>query len=234
MKTSLVLFFALILSGPLGAQDSDEDSSNSQETMENADMSDGTTHWHGDCKAAGADESTDFITNQSSLPKGIVVDLHSTSWTKVTQEIHKYKSRGGGMVLTIVYQVSPDFKLSTVPSDYSAVAAALGFGGANLFGSMGKIKALIDSPPDSRTSVNSSGNFNTVTVYYDKVAQVDFAPKTDAQAQTFTTPINPPMGTQDDNPTFCLAFPPGSGSVTITKISLMPGRPGMPFPQNHP
>jgi len=217
LRASLILLFALVLAAPLVGQNSD------QETMENADFSDGSTHWHGDCKPAGSDMTTDFVSNPASDIKGIVVGLHSSSWTKVTQEIFKYKGNPvHGMVLTIVYHTSPDFKLSTRGDDYADVGAAVGFGGAKIGARPGQIMALIDMPPPSRTSVTSSGSTDTILIYPDQVAIASFAPSTDAKSQTFTARIAPPLATADDKPTFCLGFPPGNGSITITRISLQP------------
>jgi hypothetical protein len=217
MKKSLVLIFTLVLAG-IGVG---QDSSSSQESMENADMSDGTTHWHGNVKPAGADDTTDFITKPGSAT-GIQVDLHSTSWTKVTQEIHQYKSHGP-MLLTIVYQTSPDLSFSTHEEDYTNLGPLTGFGGATILPSKGEITAFIDMPPPSRSSMTSANGIDTVLIYPDLVASASFAPKTAQSPQTFTVKLSPPVGTHDDVPTFVLAIPPGHGSITITKISLLPG-----------
>jgi hypothetical protein len=245
MKTSLLLFFTLILAGPLIGQDDQDSSGNSQsqESLQNADFSDGSTRWHGDCKPLGSDMTTDFTSGAAGGAKGIVVDLHSSSWTKITQEIYKYKGNiMQGMILTIVYQTTPDFKFSTRATDYGNVGSALGFGGATLPGNMGQVLAFVDMPPFSRSSMTTSGNMNTITIYPDRVSCATFAPATVSQSKTFTAGLFPPPPTQDDKPTFCLAFPPGSGSITLLKISLMPGtmpgarpmlnRPG--FPQRPP
>jgi hypothetical protein len=226
MNKSLVLIFTLALAGIVVGQDDQT----SQETMENADMSDGTTHWHGDCKAAGADEMTDFVTHPTTL-KGITIDLHSTSWTKVSQEIHRYKSTGP-QILTIVYQTSPGLTFSTLDRDYTNLGPIIDFPGANIPPSIGKITALIDMPPNQRAVLSSTANnTNTYLIYNDKVTSASFAPKTDQSPQTFTAQLLPPPATQDDNPTFVIAFPPGSGTITISKISLLPGHVGGGAPQ---
>jgi len=226
MKKSLVLAFTLAFAGIVIGQDDQA----SQETMENADMSDGSTHWHGDCKPAGADEMTDFVTHPTNL-KGITIDLHSTSWTKVKQEIHRYAS-SGSQILTIVYQTSPDLKFSTLDRDYTNIGPIIDLPGANIPPSIGQITALIDMPPNQRAVLSSTANnTNTYTIFSDKVTSARFAPKTDQSPQTFTAQLNPPPATQDDNPIFVIAFPPGSGSITISKISLLPGHVGGGAPQ---
>ena len=213
-----------------------------QEIMENADFSDGTTHWHGDCKPAGSDSTTDFITS-STTAKGLLVELHSSTWTKVTQEMHNLKNVSATVDLTIEYQISSDFKSSDRKSDYENIAASVGFGGAQIDGQPGQILAFIDAPPFSRASVASSDSYNTVTVYPDDVSLASFAPSAEAGPHTFTRTIRMPMPKGENHPTFCLAFSPGSGSVTITKISLIPHvgsfgwrRPGGPggYPGGYP
>jgi hypothetical protein len=195
--------------------------------MENSDFSDGITHWHGNGKTAESEMTTDFASGSTANAKGMVVELRSSNWTKVTQEIHGYAGKNDpprNLVLTIQYQTSPDFALSTRASDYANVGASIEFGSANLFERMGAILAFVDMPPPSRMNLTSTANnVNTYTVYPDLVSSASFVPATGAQVQTFSAAMHPPSATQDDYPTFCIAFPPGTGSVTITKISLAPG-----------
>ena len=226
MKLPLALLFSLAVAVPLLAQDGPP------ETMENADFSDGTTHWHGDCKPAGSDMTTDFTSSKGSSG-GITVDLHSSSWTKVTQEIHEYKGARGSMTLTIVYKTSTDLKLSALPSDYTNAGGAVDFGGAHLNAKPGEIIAFIDKPPATRATQSSTSTTTTYTIYPDNIARTSFVPTTDGSTQTVTATLIPPSGDADTDPTFCIAFPPGSGSVTLLKISLTPGAPGGPGGMPH-
>lgn len=211
MKAFLPLFFALTL--PLLGQ----------EVFENSNFSDGSTHWHGDCKPAGADATTDFTSDAAANAAGISVDLHSLGWTRVTQEIHEHNSqRPSSLMLTIVYQASPDFKLSTKDSDYQNIGPSIGFGGARLSARTGQLTALIDIQPYSRSSVSSSGGYNNYTIYLDRIMSASFVPTTDGKAQTFSVPFNYPPTDSKYQPTFCIALPPGSGSITFLKISLAP------------
>jgi hypothetical protein len=227
MKRSSLLFLVpLLAAAPLLAQD---DSGASDEVLKNATFADGTTYWHGDCKPAGSDSSTDFITSSSNAT-GLMVELHSTSWTKVTQEIRS-KPAPPSAVLTITYQVSPDFKLSDHGADYVNCGPNVGFGGASIPSQQGKIIAFVDVPPVSRSSVAGSTGGNTlITIYDDHVSYAYLAPATDQSPQTFTVTLRPPPPTADCHQTFCLAFPPGSGSITFTKISLTPGSATSPNP----
>ena len=209
MKRALFLFFTLTTAVPLLGQ----------EVMENSDFSDGTTHWHGDCKPAGSDSTTDFVTNSQTV-NGLLVELRSTKWTTVTQEIHDDKAGGTPMVLTITYQTSSDFKTSDRTDDYANIGPSIGFGSAQLPGRVGRAIAMFDVPPASRAT--SAGN-DMILIYPDEVSAADFVPSTGQNPQTFTTTLRIPSDTPGNHRTFCLAFPPGAGSVTITKISLVPG-----------
>ncbi len=223
-RTALLVLVPLLTVAPLFAQDDSQGQDSSQEYLQNSTFSDGTTYWHGDCKPAGADMATDFTSNNSGA-SGIVVDLHSSSWTSIKQEIRD-KPTPPNAVLTLTYQVSSDFKLSDRDGDYGNFAPSVGFPGANIPSETGKIVAFIDVPPLSRSSLSATGGGNTlVTIYDDNVSYRAFAPATDQASHTVTIQMRPPPPTSDSHQTFCLAFPPGSGSVTFTKISLTPGRP---------
>ena len=224
MKTSLILGLSLLLAAPVIAQDATD----TPEVMENADMSDGTTHWHGDVKVAGADSTTDLITGSNGASKGIVVDLHPSSWTRVTQEMHLHMDRhvpSPSAVLTIVYSASADFTLSTRETDYSNAASEVGFDNVRFYAGRGKVTVVIDRPPVNRSLATGA---NTITIYPDNIALGSFEPKAGDQQQTYTASLNIPAGSVRDNPTFCLAIPPGTGSLTFLKISLVTGGPKPP------
>ena len=220
-RHSLLVLVPLLAAAPLLAQDDSSDLS--EEFLQNSTFSDGTTYWHGDCKPAGSDTSTDFITSSSNAA-GILVELHSSTWTSVTQELRN-KAASSPATLTITYQTSADFKLSDQREDYGNCGPKVGFGGANIMSGPGKIVAFVDVPPLSRSSVaNTGGGYMQVTIYNDSVSRASFAPVTDQSPQTITITLRPPPPTPDNHQTLCLAFPPGHGSITFTKISLTPTR----------
>jgi hypothetical protein len=222
-RPALFLLVPLLAAVPVLAQDNSQGAPD--EVLKNATFSDGTTYWHGDCKPAGSDSQTDFVTS-ASHEAGLMVELHSTTWTKVTQEI-RGKAAPADSVLTITYQVSSDFKLSDRSEDYIKCGPNVGFGGAKIPSKLGNILAFIDVPPLQRSSVAGDGGGNAlITIYDDNVTFANFAPATAQSPQTFTVQMRPPPPTQDSHQTFCLAFPPGSGSITFTKISLAPGTAG--------
>lgn len=217
MKRASLLLAALIATAPVFAQD--DSGGDSQEFLKNSTFTDGTTYWHGDCKPAGSDMSTDFVTGGPGA-NGIMVELHPSTWTNVTQEI-RARSAPSNAQLTITYQVSSDFKLSDRDTDYTNCGPNVGFGGANIPSRPGKLVAFFDVPPASRSSVvNTGGGYSQVTIFNDDVASASFAPSTAQSPQTFTVHLGSPPPTPDNHQTFCLAIPPGNGSITITKISL--------------
>jgi hypothetical protein len=142
------------------------------------------------------------------------------------------------MVLTITYQASPDFKLSEHASDAGRAGISLdGVGNRAVAGQMGRAMAFIDVPPTNRvTSSYQGAGVTEVDLHFDNVSAATFVPSTAQQPQTFTAQIVAPPPTHDAHQIFGLVFPPGSGSITFTKISIAPGtgQPGMPFPMNRP
>ena len=178
-----------------------------QEIMQNSDLSDGTLHWRGNCKVAGSDSRTDFVTSSSSA-KGLLVELRSSSWTKVTQEIHELNGAASNtpMQLSIEYQVSSDFSLSQKASDYAGnetktgIGELLDFSQAKIVGKPGQILAFIDSAPANRVV----GGNAVLLIYFDNVSMRSFTPA--SVPQTFTTNIAMPPLNGQDNPIFCIAI----------------------------
>ncbi len=216
MKKILALSFFLVT--PLLGQDAT--GSSAHEVLENSDMSDGTTHWHGNAKAVGADSSTDLVSGQGGGGKGITVDLRPSSWAEVTQEIYGLKIHLSGRALalsteqlTVVYQTSPDFSLSSKETDYADIGPNLGFEKIRIKGQPGQLMAFINYSTSQMLPTGRVMDSERITTAY-------INPKTDQQPQTFTSTLSFPNVMRTSGMTFCLAFPPGTGSVTLTKISL--------------
>jgi hypothetical protein len=240
---ALLPVLALLIAGPLLGQIDNPDGgapTDSKEVLQNADFSDGTTHWHGDCKTAAADLSTDFTSNQASDAKGIVVELHSSTWTKVTQDIDSKVPNMSRLVLTVTYQLSSDFALSDRKEDYVQIANGLGLDTASFAPAPGKIMAIIDVPTNQRLTSSSTQDGSQITTRYvvhnDQVSVATFSPQ---GQQTVTLQLAMPMRNPDNRPVFVLGFPPGQGKITLLNVSLQPsgrrgpfGRP--PFPQPMP
>ena len=224
----LIAFAAL---NPFANQPAHSSPATGTEVLENADMADGTLRWRGDVKAAGSDSSTDFVTKQQDA-KGIMVDLRSSTWTTVKQEIRNQTVKqvvhfphraaaNNPMLLSIEYHVSSDFSLSTKASDYtgdetkSGIGGLLGFNLSQIYGKPGQILTFLDAAPASRGS-DANG---LLTVYLDNISTQTFTPSA-GDSRTYTITISMPPLNGQDNPVFCVAIPPGHGSITFTKISL--------------
>lgn len=206
------LLLSLLLATPLFAQDA------SPELMENSDMADGTTHWHGSVKIAGADSTTNLVSGQNNA-KGITVDLHPTTWTAITQPVRGLHVRLAGRNYTlgpvqvvINYQTSPEFSLSTKDADYTDIGPNLGFETTKMRGQPGQAIAFINYPITQLRGMT--------VIRGQRAAASYITPKTDQQPQIFTSTLHFSDGQTTRDLTFCLAFPPGTGSVTITKISV--------------
>lgn len=224
MKKWLLAALLVCVVSLIEGQSKADDASNA--LLKNADFSDGTTHWRGDCKDAASETSTDLTANPQDT-KGVVVDLRSSTWTTVTQEIRSAHAGASDTPLNLViqYTLSGDFKLSDRATDYSGddsktgIGGLLGFSSAQIFGYPGQLLAFIDSAPANRTAQEG----NMLVIYSDNVSLTNFTPA-GGSAKTYSTVIRMPPVNGDDNPVFCVAIPPGHGSITFTKISLQPAR----------
>jgi hypothetical protein len=140
----------------------------------------------------------------------------------VTQEL-KDKPASGNIQLTIAYQVTPDFSLSNRPDDYVNIAPVVNLDGANLGTHPGRVLAFFDVPPISRSTPIGG---NVIVINDDKIARVEFTPKIDPKPQTFTAKLFAPPCSHYTTETFGLCFPPGHGTITLTKISVVRASPG--------
>jgi hypothetical protein len=136
----------------------------------------------------------------------------------------------------VTYQTSSDFKLSgdtrlgDGDDDRTPGLKQISASYRN-----GQIIAYVDVPPVARATnggivynsndPNNNGPMMKIDIHPDAIAAAGIKPNGGTQAQTFTAALNLPPPIPDDNPTFCLAIPPGSGSVTITKISITAKQP---------
>lgn len=196
--------------------------SGADEILQNGDFSDGTTFWHGNAKPAASATSTDLITGGGGSA-GVVVELHPTTWTEIKQEIKGLKRdmTAPNLALKITYQVSPEFSLSDRPEDYkgddpqTGLGVTLGFETAHIVGRLGQLLVFIDAAPINR-EVATNG-----TLYFvqDTLSMGSFKPVA-GSAQTFTATLRLPHLTGGKDASFCVAIPPGHGTITFTQISL--------------
>jgi hypothetical protein len=193
MKLLTTALLALVLAVPAAADDSDN-------LLQNADFSSGLDHWYG-----GGRSPADFANDnplQASDPltsKGLIMPLHSESWTKVAQD---FKGKSSTGVLTITFKVSPDFAFSTKPEDYVNMPDKIGYDGWRAFDT--KIGAWVVFVSD----------FGSAKGTYCMIM-----PKTgSSDLQTYRTVISGLTPLEDK--TITLAFPPGTGMLVVESVSM--------------
>jgi len=168
--------------------------------IQNGDFVDGITHWYG-----GGRSPSDFAAdNPLGKPdpltsKGLIIPLKHLDWTKVAQD---FKGKIASGILTITYMVSPDLAFSDKPEDYVNMPDHIGYNHWKAF----------NTPPGAWVFFISDfgserGIYNTV-----KPKLGVSAPQTYRNRITGLTPL--------EDKTIALAFPPGTGTVVILRVSL--------------
>jgi hypothetical protein len=202
MKTSLVLAF-LILPGviPLRAD--------VKNWLQNGDFSDGIAHWNGDGRSAGTASDSDIPDlsgNPLSTPagQGMIIRLSPHDWVKVYQDCRPV---GNFLGFVVTYKVSDDFKLSQDMNDYINVPGSLGYGTWKAFNGTPGCWLMMMS------DFGSGGNVGAFRWDIDPGAKVNAD-----GTRTFVTHSRV-FNTEGDK-TLTLACPPGTGSITLLKVSL--------------
>jgi hypothetical protein len=172
--------------------------------LKNGDFSNGINHWEGDCHTP---DSTSDLSLGSTPTTGVIVKLHGSDWSKVTQD---FESKIGEFLLSITYSVSPDLKFSTRPDDYINVPSLLKFS---------RLKPFDAEPGKWVIIINDLGAM--------RYTYWQIMPKNDpSAAQTVTCTVH--VDSDDGDKGFYLIFPPGDGSITLKNISLVPKLAGNP------
>jgi hypothetical protein len=203
LKT-LLWVMSLACVNAIRAQDASGQLSPGKETLQNADFSDGTTHWRGDLHLAAAESSTD-LTTSSSTASGIAVEMGSHGRI-VWQEIKTFDiSPDTGVDVTITYSTSSDFALKVHEShaDNSQPAKVI----------TEPIMVTLSLTP--KVGLAEHGGFSTPTAGFYCI------PDPGAGSGTFqkTLALPMPKGTPDSF-WFKLWFPPGTGIIFFKKISV--------------
>jgi hypothetical protein len=164
--------------------------------LQNGDFSDGIAHWEGDCHTAGSDS------DDSAATSGIVVKLRSSDWTHIHQD---FEAKAGDYILTITYVVSPGLTLSQRPEDYKNASIKMGLGGMRPFD--GKLNDWCMLVVDSGVNMGEVWEITPVL--------------TASGVQTIKAHVT--IKSSDSHlKGFFLCFPPGSGSINLQSIMLVP------------
>jgi hypothetical protein len=136
--------------------------------------------------------------------KGVEVKLNPSAWTRVYQTFAGDQRTSYSIEVT--YRLSPGLTVSQNPSDYTGINKRLQIPGFENYGSMngspGNFYGTIGDPTSASMSM--------------EVFSPQFG-STDVQDYQHTYPPIPANG----NDTFALAFPPGTGTVTLLTVYVM-------------
>jgi hypothetical protein len=158
--------------------------------LRNGDFSSGLAHWEGDGRSLAT--TTDAL----APGNGMGVELRA-EWTKVMQT---FDVKRGGYTVSITYSLTPGTTFTSDGKDYRKIPKKLGF----------------DALQEFRAK---KGEW--VIIITDRKRFMHCAIKPPAAGsgeQTVTGNFR--LDYEGDDQTFCLAFPPGNGVVTIENIAL--------------
>jgi hypothetical protein len=172
--------------------------------LTNGDFSTGIDGWHGDARSLSEYISSNPINMGTNLPNnGLVIELKSDKWSKITQNFNGMASSG---TMTITFMVSDDFAFSTDGSYYKNIPKHIDYQGWKPF----KI-------PNGTWLVFLSDLGKAEGTYY------PFKPLAPGKAstQTFTAKVSGMTPNLDK--TIALAFPPGTGVIILLNVSIDSG-----------
>ncbi len=206
MRALLLLLAALFVSiSPAFADEG-------KNLLKNGDFSSGISEWEGDCHtpSQSSDDATptlgDAASTAAAPAAGVVVKLRSRDWTQMKQD---FEGKVGEYNMTIVYSFSPDLKFSTSLDDYANIPQSTGY---SLF-------RAFSSPPGKWIIIISDVGAAHFTYW---TVDPQGAP---GPTQTFRTHVR--LDSDDSSAkAICLVFPPGTGTVTLQSVSIVPGADG--------
>lgn len=172
--------------------------------LQNGDFSDGINSWQGDGRSLSEYISANPTNRPENLPNdGMVIELKSDKWTKVSQDFNGTESNG---VMTIAYMLSNDFAFSNDPADYKNIPKKIDYEAWKAF----KI-------PPGNLLVFLSDFGKSLGTYY------PFKPLSPGKAATQTLSAKVNGMTPNEDKTITLAFPPGTGLIILLSVSIDSG-----------
>ena len=197
MKTLALAFLLVAVAFPLRADD----------WLVNGDFSDGLRGWHGEGHSADEDSNAESSENPlatpsasaAPTPKGLILKLRS-EWVKESQD---FTMKSPNARVKVTYVINPSTTFSTDQKDYTNIPDQIGWNAWRSF----------DTHPNSFL-VFVSDAANPKGSSYEPVE-----PNMNSnQEQTFEMPLEREVAGEDA--TIAVAFPPGTGSVTIHSITV--------------
>jgi hypothetical protein len=160
------------------------------DVLQNGNFADGLSHWNGDCRAPDV--------TGANAASGASVEL-GEEWTKFTQIFDAPK---GHYVVSITFVLTPGTAFAGEVKDYRKVPKKLGFSALKEFRlKRGEFCFIVTDAAAKRFA-------------YCGVKPL----RNDSASQTVTGEL--PLDQPADQQTFCVAFPPGHGVVTVQSVSM--------------
>jgi hypothetical protein len=163
------------------------------EVLQNSDFSSGLTHWDGDCRSPSTGA------DGSAAGPGAMINLLST-WTQMTQD---FNAKKGAYLVKVTFTLTPETTFSSEAGDYRKIPSKLGLTDLSEFRVKRGDWCLIVTDLEARRYVHCA-----------------VTPAQGGTLQTITGSIQ--IDQDADHDLFCLAFPPGHGSITIQSVSMTP------------
>jgi hypothetical protein len=164
----------------------------------NGNFSDGKTHWHGDGDVP-------------DLGGSLVITLKPDKWTVVYQD---FSAEATQVRLKITYSYSDDCTLATKRSPDQLVPPLDALGLEQATGMENSIGSFnLPGSASWMVLIASGGRFRGEHPVYPGTNETN--------PRTFSTTLTE-WTRQFDREDLCLAFPPGTGTVTITEVKVIP------------
>ena len=161
--------------------------------LQNGDFSNGLAHWYGNIHALPD------AADGTPVP-GVLIKFRSSEWTKVTQD---FDVKAGVYKLHVSFTLSADAHFSDQLTDYINMPLKLEFPNEYATDAQPGQWMVVVADPTAMKSLHWT---------------VGFTQKSGTQSYTFTV-----KGIDFTNKqTLLLGFPPGSGTVTLQHVSLVP------------
>ena len=169
--------------------------------LANGDFSDGHAHWKGD--AQDPDTGGDLSANPSTNA-GVIIKLKKDKWTKIYQRFSTHEKK---LQYTITFTLGADYAPDLHPVE------------SNMYGSPGldDIEGVYPY-----YGYENGGNWMCITAQ-GGFGRASFSLHPDLKktgSQSVSGVVAGPPDEHDDM-TIVFAFPPGEGSITLTKIELV-------------
>jgi hypothetical protein len=161
------------------------------DVLRNGNFADGLSHWNGDCRSPDA--------TGAGTATGASVELRQDDWTKFTQVFDAPK---GPYVVSITFTFAPDSAFTSQEKDYRKVPERLGYTALKKFRlKRGEFCFIVTD--------TAAGKFTYCGVK---------PTRDDSTSQTVTGQLT--LDAAADQQTFCVAFPPGHGVITVQNVSM--------------